>query len=242
MKPVIGVTPDFEERKEKTEAHYFLRERYLTAVVKGGGIPLILPYIEDPAEVSLLVDRLHGLMLTGGAFDIDPSCYGEEWTVHKGRVKENRTRFEMEITRQALKRNLPILGICGGEQNINVALNGSLYQDIEAQKQGAFDHEQKKEKTETSHQVRIVPGTLLHRIIGEETLQVNSTHHQAVKDLGQGLRVNALAEDGVIEGVESERHAFVLGVQWHPEFLFERDRGCRRIFESFIHEAARRQT
>ncbi|PIV82696.1 MAG: gamma-glutamyl-gamma-aminobutyrate hydrolase [Nitrospirae bacterium CG17_big_fil_post_rev_8_21_14_2_50_50_9] len=240
MKPVIGVTPDFEEGKEKAEAHYFLRERYITAVIKGGGVPLILPYVEGPAEVSLLLDLVHGLLLTGGAFDIDPSFYGEEWTGEKGTVKENRTRFEMEITKQALKRGLPILGICGGEQTINVALNGSLYQDIGTQKHGALDHEQKKPKTEPSHQVRIVPETLLHKIIGEETLQVNSAHHQAVKEIGNGLKVNAEAEDGVIEGIESERRGFVLGVQWHPEFLFERDRGCRRIFEAFIDEAARR--
>lgn len=241
MKPVIGITSDFEVDQDRGQPCYFVWGSYIAAIEEAGGVPLILPYIEDPAGTGLLLGRIHGLMLTGGAFDIDPCHYGEEWTVQKGTVKENRTRFELEITRQAMKSGLPVLGICGGEQNINVALNGSLYQDIRTQRQGALDHEQKKPKAEASHQVRIVPGTLLHRIVGQEIIEVNSTHHQAVKGLGQGLKANALAEDGVIEGVESEGSAFVLGVQWHPEHLFVHDPACRRIFEAFIDEAARRQ-
>lgn len=241
MKPVIGITADSEDVGESGRPRYFLWEAYAAAVEKAGGVPLVLPYVEGPEEISLLVDRIHGLMLTGGAFDIDPSYYGEDWIVEPGTAKETRTRFEMEITKQALDRDLSILGICGGEQNINVALKGSLFQDISTQNPKALNHEQKQEKTETSHEIRITPGTLLHRIVGEDTLRVNSSHHQSVKYPGEGLKVNALSEDGIIEGIESPRHSFVLGVQWHPEHLFGKEPGCRRIFEAFVREAHSRR-
>lgn len=237
MKPVIGITPDVEKDPGKNQSRYFLWDIYVTVIEKAGGVPLILPHAGDPENTALLLDRIHGLMLTGGAFDIDPSYYGEEGLAELGTVKQIRTRFEMEITKQALQKDLPILGICGGEQNINVALKGSLYQDILSQNENARNHEQKSMKTETDHSVQVVPGTLLHQAVGAETLRVNSTHHQSVKDLGEGLRVNALAEDGVIEGIESTRHRFVLGVQWHPEYLCDRDTVSRRIFEAFIHAA-----
>jgi putative glutamine amidotransferase len=237
MKPLIGVTSDFDVGKETSRPNYFLYEPYISAIEQAGGLPLILPYIKGSEEAGLLLDRLHGLLLTGGDFDIDPSHYGEEWTVEKRAVNERRTRFEMEIARQALARDLPVLGICGGEQTINVALKGSLYQDILSQRQGANSHELGRGKSETLHKVEIVPETLLHRIVGEKTLKVNSTHHQSVKDLGDGLQINATAGDGVIEGIESVRHGFVLGVQWHPEALFENNPGCRKVFEAFVREA-----
>ncbi len=240
MKPFIGVTPDFDDGKEKSRPNYFLYEPYISAIEQAGGLPLILPYINGSEEAGLLLDRIHGLLLTGGDFDIDPSYYGEEWTVEKRVVNERRTRFEIEIARQTLERDLPVLGICGGEQTINVVLQGSLYQDILSQIQGANSHELRRGKSETLHEVEIVPETLLHRIVGEETLHVNSTHHQSIKDLGEGLQINATAGDGVIEGIESVRHGFVLGVQWHPEALFENNSGCRKIFAAFVRKASKR--
>jgi len=239
MKPVIGITPDFEQGKEGESDRYFVDEAYLSAIEQAEGIPLILPYADAPEEVALLLDHIHGLIVTGGAFDIDPSYYGEAWTVEKGAIKDRRTRFEMEITKQAMERDLPVLGICGGEQNINVALKGSLYQDIVSQVKGAMNHEQKHEKTRAMHKVKITSGTLLHRILGQEFLEVNSTHHQSVKDPGSGLAVNAVAEDGIIEGIESTQHRFVLGVQWHPEHLLENVPLCRRIFEALVQEAGK---
>jgi putative glutamine amidotransferase len=237
MKPVIGITPDFEQGKEGESDRYFVNEAYLSAVEQAEGIPLILPYADAPEEVALLLDRIHGLIVTGGAFDIDPSYYGETWTVEKGTIKDRRTHFEMAIAKQAMERDLPVLGICGGEQSINVALKGSLYQDILSQVKGAMNHEQKHEKTQSMHEVKIASGTLLHKILDQESLEVNSTHHQSVKDPGSGLAVNAVAEDGIIEGIESTRHRFVLGVQWHPEQLVESVPPCRRIFEALVQEA-----
>lgn len=233
MKPLIGITPDFQE-PEDAEKRYFLYERYPLAVSRAGGVPLILPFVEEPGEVALIFDRIDGLMITGGAFDIDPAHYGEQWAVKEGCVKEVRTRCEMAMAREALRRDLPVLGICGGEQTINVILRGTLYQDILSQKEGAFDHERKEETGDAFHSVAITPGTLLHRIVGEEVLRVNSSHHQAVREAGDGVVVNARAEDGVIEGIESIRHTFVLGVQWHPECLIETDSADRCILEALV--------
>lgn len=236
---IIGLTPDFQEAQENDQAQYFLHERCVTAVEEAGGIPVIVPYVTDQTAVASLLHGFDGLMLTGGAFDIDPFYYDEEWTVKPGTVKAGRTQFEMEITQQAMERDLPILGICGGEQMINVALKGSLYQDIVSQIESALDHEQKHNKSEPHHSVRVQAETLLHRIVGKENLEVNSTHHQSVREPGQGVIVNAVAEDGVIEGIESRAHRFVLGVQWHPEYLFETDPACRKIFEALVREAGR---
>jgi putative glutamine amidotransferase len=240
VKPVLGITPDFENETgtgpDKKAARYILWERYVSAVVEAGGAPMILPYVRMPEEVDLYLDRIDGLIVTGGAFDIDPAHYGETWGTAKGTVKETRTAFEMMITRGALERNFPILGICGGEQLLNVLFKGSLYQDILAQVDGAMNHERKKEK-EPLHAVKVLPGTLLETIVGRKTLQVNSSHHQAVREIGEGLRVNAVSEDGIIEGIESGRHRFVLGVQWHPEAQSESEPLCRRIFDALIDAA-----
>ncbi|MGH7817439.1 MAG: gamma-glutamyl-gamma-aminobutyrate hydrolase family protein, partial [Candidatus Binatia bacterium] len=134
----------------------------------------------------------------------------------------------------ALKKDLPILGICGGEQALNVVLGGSLYQDIDAQIPNAAEHEQSEKKTYGGHRVHIPNDTRLRAIVRSATLEVNTTHHQAVKQLGKGLIVDAVADDGVIEGIESTRHRFVIGVQWHPEVLAPRRQGHRRIFSAFV--------
>ncbi|NOY53988.1 MAG: gamma-glutamyl-gamma-aminobutyrate hydrolase family protein [Deltaproteobacteria bacterium] len=237
MKPAIGITPDFEERGEKKAGGYFLYERYVTAVEEAGGIPLILPYVST-GEVPRLVDRIDGLIVTGGAFDIDPVLYGEVWSVTEGKVKDRRTAFEMEITRLALVADLPLLGICGGEQLLNVLFGGSLYQDILEQVAGAMNHERKKEQ-DPLHTIEVVSGTLLSSIVGRPRLPVNSSHHQSVRKLGEGLIVNARAEDGVVEGIESGRHRFALGVQWHPELIAGEGDGKAKIIKALVGEAAR---
>ena len=132
----------------------------------------------------------------------------------------------------SLKNNLPILGICGGEQLINVSLGGTLIQDIKNLKFKTLEHEQLNPRDQTSHQVYIEPKTLLHSIIGEDTINVNSAHHQAVKNPGKNLTVNAIAEDGLIEGIENNNKKFCLGVQWHPEYSI--DSGDKKIFQAFV--------
>jgi putative glutamine amidotransferase len=156
-----------------------------------------------------------------------------------GIIKRARTEFELELASAAMNRDLPVLGICGGAQAINVVLGGALYQDIAVQL-GARGVDEHTSKNTHGHAVRIKPGTRLFEIVRCPRIKVNTSHHQAVKKLGRGLTVNAVAEDGVVEGIESTRHRFVLGVQWHPEVLAPRQKLQRRLFSSFVMFCKRR--
>jgi gamma-glutamyl-gamma-aminobutyrate hydrolase PuuD len=220
--PLIGITADLSSRDSRPsklhkEATLFLSQRYCRAVEVAGGLPLLLPPILSKASAKRLLQRLDGLLISGGNFDIHPSYYGEKPVPALGELKPERTEFELELVNVALARDLPLLGICGGAQAINVALGGSLYQDIATQFPNPAKHQMSHKKTTGGHAISINPGTRLHRILRRTRLEVNTTHHQAVKRPGRGLIVNATAGDGVIEGIESSRQSFVLGVQWHPE-------------------------
>jgi putative glutamine amidotransferase len=234
--PVIGITADFAKAnsQNQSEPTLFLAQRYYRAVERGGATPLVLPPLSSGAAIRRALDWLDGLIISGGGFDIHPSYYGEKPIHELGSVKAERTEFELDIAATALTKDLPLLGICGGEQALNVVLGGSLYQDIAAQIANAGEHQQSKKETQGGHRVQIPKGTQLRAIVGRSSLEVNTTHHQAVKQLGTGLIVDAIADDGVIEGIESTRHHFVLGVQWHPEVLAPRRINHRRIFSAFI--------
>jgi putative glutamine amidotransferase len=234
--PVIGITADFAEAnvRKQSEATLFLAQRYYRAVEQAGATPLILPPLSLAAAIRRSLELLDGLIISGGGFDIHPSYYGEKPIHELGAVKAERTEFELDIALTALKKDLPVLGICGGEQALNVVLGGSLYQDIAAQVPNAGKHQQSEKKTQGGHRVAIADGTRLRAIVGRASLEVNTTHHQAVKQLGKGLIADAIADDGVIEGIESTRQRFVIGVQWHPEVLAPRRQAHRRIFEAFV--------
>ncbi len=235
--PIIGITPDITspgETSKFTDSTLFVSQRISSAVLNAGGIPLILPLISSRRALKEALAQLDGVLVTGGNFDIHPHYYGETPRKGLGKPKETRTRFELELISLALEHTLPVLGICGGEQAINVAFDGSLYQDIATQVPTAMEHEQKGPKEHCAHPVRIVPGTRLHRIVGQDALDVNTTHHQAVNRFGKGLTSNATADDGIIEGIESLEHPFVLGVQWHPEYLTGGNAPQRKIFASLI--------
>ncbi len=232
--PVIGITADFAEASGQSEPVLLLAQRYYRAIEQAGATPLVLPPLSSAAAIGHALDWFDGLIVSGGGFDIHPSYYGEKPIPELGTIKAQRTEFELGIAAAALKRDLPVLGICGGEQALNVALGGSLYQDIAAQLANAGEHRQSEKKTRGGHRVRITDGTRLRAIVKRPSLEVNTTHHQSVKQLGKGLIVDAIADDGVIEGIESTRHTFVLGVQWHPEVLAPRRQGHRRILEAFI--------
>ena len=180
-----------------------------------------------------MLDRLDGLAVTGGAFDVDPALYGAT-TVHATvTLKDRRTSAELALVQGALARNMPVLGICGGQQLLAVALGWHADPAHSRHRRAdALEHEQANPRNEPGHSVAVVPGTLLHRLVGAETMQVNSAHHQAVAAPGPHAVVNATAPDGVIEGVEDARYRFALGLQWHPEFLI--DPGDRRVFDAFI--------
>ena len=241
MKPLIGVTPDFNagDRKEwgGPEATFFLRARYIRAIEDLGGVPLILPLAEDRADRKRLLGGLDGLLLTGGGPDLAPALYGERKRYKFLVMSRRRAEFELDVARLAAASKLPLLGICGGMQTINVALGGSLIQDIASQLESPLAHRQKAPATRLSHAVQVTPTSLLRRIMGRVRLLVNSSHHQSVKRVAPPLVMSALAPDGVIEAIESRTHPFLIGVQWHPEFLYERYRLHRKLFDAFLKAA-----
>ena len=230
-RPVIGVTLDSEQSGGySTYPWYALRQNYADAIIAAGGLPVALPH--DAALAPDYLDQLDALVVTGGAFDVDPVLYGEGERHATVMLKEGRTAAELALTRGALERNLPVLGICGGQQLLAVALGGTLIQHIPDSIADPLEHEQTNPRHEPGHQVAIVPGTLLHRIAGSSEMRVNSAHHQAVRDPGPHAIIDALAPDQVIDGIEDPRYRFCLGVQWHPEFFI--DPGDRRIFDAFV--------
>jgi len=230
-KPVIGITLDSEEPGSYSNMPWYaLRQNYADAVVEAGGIPLPLPHEPDQAEDYL--DIIDGLVITGGAFDVDPSIFGAGERHPTVVTKDRRTAFELATTRGALDRDMPLLGICGGQQLLHVALGGTLIQHIPDEVPDALAHEQPNPRDEPGHSVSVLPGTLLHRIVHADSLDVNSAHHQAAKDASDRIIINAVAPDGVIEGIEAIDKRFCLGVQWHPEYKVSAGDGA--IFQAFI--------
>ena len=236
MRPVIGLTLDSEEPGGYSKfPWYAIRQNYCRAIVRAGGLPFALPHESELVESYL--DGLNGVIVTGGAFDVDPTLFGARERHATVKLKEGRTDFELAMVQRALERDLPVLGICGGQQLLNVALGGTLVQHIPDEIDGALAHEQPNPRDEVGHEVSIVPDTLLARICGEASIAVNSAHHQAAAEVGPGVVVNAYAPDGVIEGIEAPKFAFCLGVQWHPEF--EISQADERIFAAFVEAAGR---
>ncbi len=234
--PRIGISLDSEPAGGWSKMPWYaLRQNYCGAVADVGGLPLPLPH--EPALADAYLDAIDGLLITGGAFDVDPAMFGDTTKHSTVKTKDRRTAFEYAILKGALARDLPILGICGGEQLLNVALGGTLHQHVPDAFPNGLAHEQPNPRTEPGHAVDVVPGTLLHRIVGAARMNVNSAHHQAVKDVGPGVVINARAPDGVIEGIEHPGKRFCLGVEWHPEYSI--DPGDGAIFVAFIKAASR---
>lgn len=233
--PLIGLTLDSEDPGGySNQPWYALRQNYFTSLRRAGGLPVSLPH--EPDDVAAYLDRLDGLVVTGGAFDVDPALFGADERHKTVVLKAQRTTFELAICRAAHDRDMPVLGICGGQQLMNVAFGGSLIQHIPATVPNALAHEQPNPRDEPGHNVDVAPGTLLHRIVGVDEMPVNSAHHQAVDAVAPGLMVDAVAPDGVIEGIEDPGQRFCLGVQWHPEYTISE--GDNRIFDAFVAAAA----
>ncbi|MCP4195851.1 MAG: gamma-glutamyl-gamma-aminobutyrate hydrolase family protein [Proteobacteria bacterium] len=247
MRPLIGITPDTYDGKKINRTPYettlLLWDQYQHALADQGALGVALPITTQTSDIQALLDHLDGIVLTGGNFDIPADFYGEKPKPWMRAIKRKRSAFEAALFLHAAKRNLPVLGICGGMQAINVAFGGSLFQDILEERPRSRDHEQKNRKDRTSHQVDIVPDTGLSKILygrkheHAHAIRVNSTHHQAIHALGRDLTVTARAKDGIIEGIESSTHRFIQGVQWHPELLFKRDAKQASIFKAFVRAA-----
>ena len=217
-RPLIGITLDSEPPGGYSNMPWYaLRENYCDVVRDAGGLPIALPH--DPGAAPEYIARLDGVIVTGGDFDIDPGLFGDSSRHPTVRTKDIRTAFELAVTRGALARDIPVLGICGGQQLLQVVLGGKLIQHIPDTIPNALAHEQPNPRDQPGHPVAVVPGTLLHQIVATEQLNVNSAHHQAALDEPPGVRINARAPDGVIEGIEAAAYRFCIGVQWHPEYL-----------------------
>jgi len=244
MHPIIGISCDYEP-DPKSGSRFFIKEDYVHVVEEGGGLPIILPQLGDASLAGEIVDKIQGLVISGGDFDLDPAWYGEQSHPKLRLPKPERAFWEQALLLAAGKRKLPILGICGGEQLLNVAFGGDLYQDLGTQFPGALSHEQTEDPHQPSHLVKLDPRSQLGRILGTSELMVNSTHHQAIKNLGKGLHPVAWAPDGVIEAIEVPNRPFVIGpfvigVQWHPEALYRQEPLWRKLFSCLVNIAGRK--
>ena len=230
--PIIGLTGNFRD------GDCTLAEGYYQSILKAGGVPFIIPCYDDTDALINTLDKLDGILLTGGA-DINPLFLGEEPIQELHGINPRRDRQELLLTRLAADRQIPILGICRGIQTMNAALGGPLYQDIHSQMEGTrIKHDQNLDRCYASHTVTIEKDTLLHRLFKTDTIAVNSFHHQAIKEPAPGFRVCARATDGVIEAMESTEYKSMLGVQWHPEcFILKGDECMMPLFQWLVQEA-----
>ena len=230
-KPLIGVTPSLDqETKDSTR-----RPTYLAAIRHAGGIPMILPLKAETEDLKQLVETLDGFLFTGGP-DIHPFYFGEETHEKCGNVSPERDQMELSFLPLVMAAKKPVLGICRGIQLLNVGLGGTLYQDIPSQVTREFPiaHKQPFHYVSFSHRVAITPGTRLHTICQADSIGVNSSHHQAIKALANGLVATGKTSDGLIEAVEMPDYPFFVGVQWHPEYLWPEDAAAERLFTFFV--------
>lgn len=232
MRPVIGLTSQSEEIKG-TRLNK-LKYTYIDAIEAAGAIPIVLPNLKKIEDVDQILKRVDGLFFTGGE-DISPLLYDEEPRKSTIDISYERDRMEMALFKAAYKKELPILGICRGLQMINISLGGSLYQDIPSQVEDSHGHLSTYDIKGGYHRIEVFEDTLLFDIFKEKKLAVNSQHHQCIKDLGLGLKINSRSSDGVIEGIESILDkSFLLGVQFHPEAIVFRDEKFLKIFSYFV--------
>ena len=220
-KIIIGITPAESSGVVK------MRTSYSQAILDAGAIPVILPHTSDKERMLEYAQMLDGLVFSGGD-DVDPKYYNEEIKFDNVAVSPERDDFEFELFRIFYATKKPILGICRGEQLINVALGGKLHQHIDG-------HKQSEGREVFDRTAKLTPGSRLHEICdGASEIRTNSFHHQAVKESAPNVRISALADDMTVEAIEDTEHPFLVGVQWHPELFCRNDENARKLFEAFI--------
>ncbi|HZJ82813.1 MAG TPA: gamma-glutamyl-gamma-aminobutyrate hydrolase family protein [Clostridia bacterium] len=230
-KPIIGISCDYDWKKETAQLH----RGYYDAVLEAGGIPYLIPNLGKDS-IDDMLDIVGGVMLTGGN-DIDPMYFGESPHPKLGDINPYRDEMEIELAKESMDRDIPILGVCRGVQVMNIAMGGTIYQDTASQWKGSSPlqkHSQLAPLWYGSHKVKLIQDSKLRSIMMVDTLWTNSFHHQAIKEIAHSFHVTATCGDGIIEGIESPQHRFALGVQWHPEKMWEKDPSMLQLFRALV--------
>lgn len=230
---IIGVTPLYDIQRDSL----WMVPGYMDGIVDAGGLPIMLPLTAEEDQLEQLVDRVDGVLFTGGQ-DVDPVVYHAETLPSCGEICPARDAMERALLRLCRERRKPVYGICRGIQLFNAALGGTLYQHLPEQLPSGVEHHMHAPYDRAVHPVSVKQGSLLYRILGKECAAVNSYHHQGVKTLALGLTASAYAPDGLVEAVEDTSQPFFLATQWHPEFFFQKDTDSRKIFRAFVQACA----
>lgn len=242
--PIIGISGNILVDEGGMFPGYeraYVNDDYIKAVSGCGAVPYIIPVLNDDEIIKEQIKNIDGLIMSGG-YDINPLLWGEEPNEKLGDIMPKRDTFDMKLLKYALEMKKPVLGICRGEQVINVNGGGSLYQDLSLMDGSYIKHNQKHLSSVPTHTVVLKPGSRLRNIIGKEEITVNSFHHLAVRDVAPGYSVAAEAKDGVIEAIEKDGEDFVIGVQWHPEMMSETSYDMKKIFRAFVDEALKKKS
>lgn len=244
-RPLIAITPSIQKRGEEfSDRSISLSLCYTHSVEAAGGVPLVAPVSTDPEVLNRFLDSVDAVVLTGGG-DVDPGFYDKRLKADSRAklrdVDPVRDEMELHLIRAAHRRALPVLGICRGHQILNVAFGGTLIVDIPTQVRNHLRHGRIDKKNDAVHSIAVEPDTKLASIFARSRLDVNSSHHQAVDKPGNGLRVSAVAADGVIEGIETTDDSFTVGVQFHPERIWQKQPAIFPLFRALIDAAKRRR-
>ena len=228
MTPIIGILAEVDN-----DFNTRVQPPYIKAIELAGGLPVLLPYVEDSKVIEQFVELCDGFFFTGGA-DVDPMRYGEERKETCGDIQYNRDKLEFRVLEKVMSTSKPILAVCRGAQLVNAALGGTLYQDIPSEIDTSISHRQSEPKFSFSHDINVMENTPLHTLAGVARIRGNSFHHQSIKTLGEGLEIMATSDDGVVEAAYLSGERYLRAYQWHPERLCESDKHNRLIFDDFI--------
>ena len=245
-RPLIGISTQtlqaIDGIPEGLPNSVVMNQRYYHAAASAGAAPVLIPLLDDIEALRAVYEGMDGILIPGGV-DVDPSAFGETPHERLGRIDPARDRVELQLVNWAVEDQKPVLGLCRGLQVINVALGGTLYQDLEAQYPNALKHDYFPnygfERDYLAHEVTLTPGSRLQHAMAAESIPVNSMHHQGIKQLGRSLAPAAVAPDGLIEAIESSDDSFLVGVQWHPEVFEATDPHTEHLFSDFLAAASR---